>query len=749
MRKGYKAPRSLRLAGVGVGLGAAALMTGTAQAQDAPDAQPWQIAGGEAWTVDPLTVEAERRNEHPYADPVAPYKTDRSASAKITQDLLDVSKSIAVLSAEVISDTGANSFRDLMRTQPGVTLGTGEGGNAFGDRLFIRGFDARNDVYVDGLRDPGVGTRETFAVEQVEVMKGPSSAFGGRGTTGGAVSLVTKQPTEIDIGDLELTVGTDDTRRASVDVSRHLSDKLAVRFNGMVHSSGVAGRDYVYNDRWGVAAAVDYQATDTLTLGADYYHLTTDELPDWGFPYDVEHNRPFEVRRENFYGVLDRDFRKTFADVYTLRADWALSDAATLHSAVRYGQTSNAYTVSAPERPDAEAGTVSANAKRRDSVADYFAHASDLTWRIETGGIVHTVVAGYELSNENVLNRQRTFTECAELPCSGSDANPLLDLYHPDPTLPWPSSSEVIRRIDIGVKNSAAYVIDTVTLTPQWEVFGGVRYDHYDVDLTQTDDEGETARTSGSEFVNWHVGVTWKPRPNGAVYVSYASSTNPPGEQLDSTSFDYGGLDERVVTLDPARNTSAEIGTKWSLMDQHLLVTAAVFRTEREKVPMAVEPGRGADVAAVGEQRVDGYELTVAGNVTPGWSLFGGLTVLDTKITYSPIAEQIGAHFPNIAETSFTLTSRHQVTDRLHLGATAIYADEKHGGTLEALDTYVPDYWRIDFFGGYRINGRVEVGFNVLNATDELYYDALYRSSTPFTYVAPGRSASLTLDIDF
>ena len=181
MGKGYKAPRSLRLAG----MGAAAIMgmAGQAAAQTADGAAASdEFLLAQATTVDQLTVEAKRKNEHPYADPEAPYKTDRSASNKLTEELLDVSKSVTVLSAEAIKDTGANTFRDLMRVQPGVTLGTGEGGNAFGDRLFIRGFDARNDVYIDGLRDPGVGARETFAIEQVEIMKGPSSAFGGRGT---------------------------------------------------------------------------------------------------------------------------------------------------------------------------------------------------------------------------------------------------------------------------------------------------------------------------------------------------------------------------------------------------------------------------------------------------------------------------------------------------------------------------------------------------------------------------------------
>ena len=228
-----------------------------------------------------VIVKDVKPDSNPYGDPDAPYRAVRSASGLFTEDLLDTPKSITVISDEVLKDLGADTFRDIFRSQPGITLGTGEGGNAFGDRIFIRGFDARNDVYVDGVRDPGVGSRETFAVQQIEIMRGPSSTFGGRGTTGGAVSLVSKKPGEGNWGDVEFTLGTDETRRAVLDVNHEVSDTVAVRFNAMMHESGVAGRDEVYNDRWGLAGAVEWTPTEDLTFGLDYYHLSTEFLPDW------------------------------------------------------------------------------------------------------------------------------------------------------------------------------------------------------------------------------------------------------------------------------------------------------------------------------------------------------------------------------------------------------------------------------------------------------------------------------------
>jgi len=127
-------------------------------------------------------------NANPYANAGAPYKVERSANSRITEPLINTPRTVTTIPKEVLADKGATSVRELVRTTPGLTLGTGEGGNAFGDRVFIRGFDARNDMYINGVRESGVSMRETFMTEQVEVIKGPAGTIGGRGTAGGAVN---------------------------------------------------------------------------------------------------------------------------------------------------------------------------------------------------------------------------------------------------------------------------------------------------------------------------------------------------------------------------------------------------------------------------------------------------------------------------------------------------------------------------------------------------------------------------------
>ena len=111
---------------------------------------------------------------------------------QVSGPLFNTPKTITVLTREVLTDKNVTSLREVGRSTAGVTLGSGEGGNAFGDR-FIRGFDARNDVFIDGIRDPAVSIRENFFTEQIEILRGPASSYAGRGTAGGAINIVTKQ----------------------------------------------------------------------------------------------------------------------------------------------------------------------------------------------------------------------------------------------------------------------------------------------------------------------------------------------------------------------------------------------------------------------------------------------------------------------------------------------------------------------------------------------------------------------------
>ena len=137
--------------------------------------------------------------------------------------------------------------------------------------------------------------------------------------------------------------------------------------------------------------------------------------------------------------------------------------------------------------------------------------------------------------------------------------------------------------------------------------------------------------TVNSDFVNYNGGIVFKPVPIGSLYAAYATSTNPFGSELDGTAADYGGAVPGGVVLGPERNKAAEVGTKWELFDSHLLVTGALFHTEKDN---ARETVNGV-LASGAAYQVEGIDLEVSGKITDRWSVFGGLVLMRSKVTQS------------------------------------------------------------------------------------------------------------------
>jgi catecholate siderophore receptor len=254
----------------------------TALRRAARQAQPARVAAVPFPNAGGLPADRD-----PYANPAAPYMATRvQASGKFPEPLLNTPKSVTVLTKDVLRDQNSTTLKSAVLNTAGVTLGTGEGGNAFGDRFFIRGFDARNDVFLDGIRDAGVSVRENFFTEQIEIFRGPGSSFAGRGVTGGAINIVTKAATtEKSFYNMDTTFGTDHTKRVVLDVNQVISPTLAIRAGGLFQDAGVAGRDYIKDDRDGGFVAAKWTPLDTVKLYANYIHTNLHGLPDFGVPY--------------------------------------------------------------------------------------------------------------------------------------------------------------------------------------------------------------------------------------------------------------------------------------------------------------------------------------------------------------------------------------------------------------------------------------------------------------------------------
>ena len=184
-------------------------------------------------------------------------RTSPLSSSKYTEPLRDIPQTVTVIPKDVIEKQGATTLRDVLRNVPGLTMTAGEGGAPAGDNLTLRGFSARNDIFVDGVRDLGPQSRDPFNLEQVEVVKGPGSAYTGRGSAGGTINLTSKAPGLTPSYGGTLVLGNAGMKRATADLNAPLarlgmSERTAFRLNLLAHDSGVAGRDVVEKERWGV-----------------------------------------------------------------------------------------------------------------------------------------------------------------------------------------------------------------------------------------------------------------------------------------------------------------------------------------------------------------------------------------------------------------------------------------------------------------------------------------------------------------
>ncbi len=666
------------------------------------------------------------------------FKVDEMSSPKFTAPLREVPKSITIINEALIKERGATSLTDVLRTTPGITLGAGEGGTPLGDRPFIRGFEASTDIQIDGLRDLGRMSHEAFNVESVEIVKGPGSAYNGRGSTGGSINLVSKAAKAEDFIAGSVTMGTDQLWRNTLDINQYLPEQdLAFRLNAMKHEADTPGRDDVEVKRWGIAPTITWGLQGPTRVTASYYHQETDDIPDQGHPISLITNKPADVDRDNFYGLVDRDFRKTSADLATLLIEHEFTPQLTVRNTLRGGRSMQNYVMSRPVFANVaqeQNGLVGRGFRPRNVVNTSVLNQTDLFGTFHTGGIKHSYSAGLEVSRETITDKDKH---------AGNNGRPG-NLYNPNPhdggwTL-LPGTGEVTSKYQTEVKS--LYAFDTLALHEQWDLNLGLRYDDYDVK-----NRVEGGASSSSELWNYQVGVVFKPMPNGSIYLSYGTSSNPSGENTQSGGADgagAGNLNGNKANLDPEKSRSVELGTKWDVFNEQLSLTAAVFRTEKTNARVT-DPISGL-VALDGDQRVTGIEFGVTGRITDAWAVWGGYTYLDAEVVKSGgDGSNDGNRSKFIAPNSFSLWSSYDLTDRWTVGAGANYMDQRYMNDANTVS--IDDYWRYDAMVAYKVNKNLDLQLNVLNLTDETIYDASHVGL--FATVAPGRSAELTANFRF
>ncbi len=718
---------------------------------------PVQAVASEEYEMKAVTVVERVIDHNPYAEPDAPYKARISGDERRTRPLAETPATIQVLTKTQIEDSGYTDLREILDAQPGITLGTGENGNAFGDRYIIRGQEARSDVFVDGLRDPGMTIRESFAVEQIEISKGPNSSFAGRGTAGGAVNAVTKQATsDYDFTKVSLGIGTDKYQRTTLDANHVLSDTVALRANLLYAGEDVPDRAPAERGRKGLALSGLFKPSEGLDVVIDYYGFRAKDRPDLGsfLSGTVPDRKP--TANVPVY-AQNGDFLTSEVDTLTARVKYRFSDTLRLSNLTRYGKSDNGYVVTGARH--VSDGVLSLATHQGWQEVEYVANQTNLAWDKTLGGLQHQFIFGLEFSDHRVLNgvysidgitatNQPTVANIAYGAVNGALTRNNISKYD------WDQ--------DWQARTIAASVMDTVDLNEAWTAFAGVRYDRTEVAL-RTQNVTTKALTGdygySSGMWNGHLGLSWKFRPDANVYATYASAQDINGGESDvGTSAGYGGMvtfNGTVAGAKPEKSENLELGTKWNLLGGKLLATAALFQITKSDVM------EGADYASVGtfntgKNRVRGIEFGLAGNLTDKLSAFAGVALMDSEILASATAANVGKVLSNFADTTASAQLRYQLTPKFAFGTAVKYERQKYGGqpdtaagnTNGVYSQPVPAYTVVDAFADYRIDKRTKLRLNVGNLFDKDYYLAVYRSGS-FLYKGDARNARLTLNYEF
>ncbi|MDO9434523.1 catecholate siderophore receptor Fiu [Hydrogenophaga sp.] len=692
-----------------------------------------------------------------------PYKADRSANEKITAPLVDTPKTIQIIKKEVLEEQGAVTLMEALRNTPGITMQMGENGNtSAGDTFQLRGFSLQNNTFVDGIRDLGAVTRDTFNLEQVEIVKGAAGAETGRGAASGYLNLISKQAHIGDESSASGTVGTGSRKRATVDLNKQLSETSAFRLNAMVQDSGVDGRDYVENKGYGVGLSYVTGLGTPTRLHLFSQHLRQKNVPDGGIPsvgFEGFYNANAAIRnaakvdRENYYGSVN-DREKVDADMITAKIEHDLGQGTTVRNITRLGKThmdrtltginaiNAANTPASATTPQVFANnpatwTVSRSRQNVDQENTIIANQTSLNTVFSAGGMEHSLAAGVELLHE----KQQTFGRTA------TGTTRVANLYNPNPSDAMATFGPRNGTVTGGTTNTlSVYAFDTAKLNDKWSLNGGLRLDHYKLKTANT---GAAELKDSGNLVSWSFGGIYKLAENGNLYASYATSETPPGGNNFQLSAAAGN--QANAALDPQKTNTVELGTKWELLNKRLNVAAAVFRSVNDK--QTTTDTVTNTVQQFGKTQVQGIELSAVGQITNFWQITAGLAKTSTKQIDQQSATTVTDSVRWSPDLTFTLWNSYQL-DKWTFGLGARYTSEQKRVITAATNLAtqnvpnIPSAWVADAMVGYQFSDKVSVRLNVYNLFDKEYLSVLNNGGSRLALGAP-RSAAVTANFKF
>ena len=652
------------------------------------------------------------------------YQITNPSFDKLTAPLKDTPQSIVEIPKKLLDDENVITTRDALRNVPGVSLAAGEGGQQ-GDNLSIRGFNAQNDFYLDGMRDFGSYYRDPFNLDRIEVLEGPSSVLFGRGSSGGTINQVSKQPQLAPITQGTVTLGTDQLYRFTSDVNRAIDGVpgTAIRLNVMGNTNGVPGRDDAANRRFGFAPEVAFGLGTDTRLTLDYLHQQSYDTPDYGIPW--LNGRPSPVKHDNFYGYAQDDFFRTNVNIVTAKLDHDFNDNLTVTNQLRYGNYTRDLRVTEPQELNQGIATNFVAANRPLSSVLVSRHDISLqstegtldeqlygTYRYGTGFVRNTLLAGVEVDRQTSTPTRYTIP---------TTTTPLLTPF----SISLPRGTTVSSITRSQVDNIAPFATDTISLGEHFDIMGGWRWDRYDSTFRQVRPTALNLRRD-DDLPSWRGALVFKPTKNGSIYFDYGTSFDPSAESLSLTA--------ATATVAPEKTTTYEIGTKWDVMGGRLSLAGSLYEIEKANARETDPTNPTADILA-GDDRVRGFQLSVTGHITDRWEVFTGYSLNDGVVVSSPNPNEVNHAIPNAPKHTFSLFTEYKLPmpaplNDLEIGGGINLVSSRTASSTPVSGTSIieraPGYVIGQLMAKYPVNDRISLQANIQNVSDTYYYDSLH-----------------------
>ncbi len=628
----------------------------------------------------------------------------------------EMPQSVTVVPRIVLDERAASTMQEALRNVTGISLAAGEGGFS-GDNLTLRGFSARSDFFIDGIRDAGQYTRDTFFLDHVEVLKGPSSVMFGRGSTGGVVDQRTRLPLPTTQGEVWLSGHAAGGVRATTDVNIRAGD-VAARMVAMGSRIDAANRDHVFNERWGIYPSITWGIDGPTQVTLSWLHQEERNMPDFGVPY--RNGRPLQVATNTFYGLQQTDEERTRTDVATAYIRHRFDNGIELRNTTRWANYYRDFSGTAP-RLNANPNLVTRQAQVREGLDTLAVNQTEVRATANLLGFRHDLVAGFEIGRES-----------SELTRFSQTGRPSANLLFPD----WMDSGNIVTTPNSDIKTVADtyafYAVDRIYLGELFEVMIGGRFDSFEAEQTNRGTGQQFARTDRE--ATWRGALIFKPLDGLRTYVAAGTSFNPSAESLT--------LAANNAQLAPETATTYEVGASYEVTSG-LRLSGAVFRTEKLNARTS-DPANATLQVLDGEVRVDGFEVSLQGRVTPGWNIMAGYTYLGSEIRNSGNPAERGKEFANVPPHSVSLWTSYDLPMGFQIGGGLAYVDRRYANTTNT--ALAPAYTRFDAALAWAPQEGPMRGLrfqlNAINLGDARTYDTVYTG-----HVIPGVGRTLVASV--